>query len=399
MFQIISNALSRDIIGNCSEAEFINFLKNPDFTRKSQIDYARTLDRESYQYKNLKKTIPCIVFNYTHLEKINGSTRTNPTGYFYLDVDNIENIDVSSHNFVVASWRSLSGRGFGVLCRVSGVTLDNYSEVAKELSEELKIPYDSAAVSSDRVCVLPYDYLVYYNPNYIEYKVTSKKGDIQYTEKEIKSIKVEMDVTFLQNEKIRMSNLDELIVDIDFNGELFIDLKNNKLRYAQVFVANTILDGKRNGTMFPIASQIYGLNPWMNKTTLFNFCNAINEDRFHPVISPQEMQEIVDKVISNGAKLNLNMTKRYLFNPDYRLNGKERKKIAIENSNRERGENTFNMILLEVNNWNFLDRGKITQDKLSNHIKKSTRTVKRHYSEIKEQIKLLNKDCKNLCNK
>ncbi len=114
MFQIVSNIFNRIIITSLTLEEYISTMKNPDFVRKSQVDLARQtyknseLKKDDPLYKSIKNSLPCITFLNTFNSSVINENIVKSTGFMYLDIDNIEHIDISKHSFVVSYWKSLS---------------------------------------------------------------------------------------------------------------------------------------------------------------------------------------------------------------------------------------------------------------------------------------------------
>lgn len=396
MFHLLQNVKKRNIVTDLSIEAFIDAMKNPDFIRKSQVDGARALNKADDEYRKIKETLPCLVFNFTHDGYVKGSTATAPTGYVFIDIDNTEKIDLSQYPYVVAAWSSLSNKGMGVLVKADGVTTKNYKEVTNQISKELGVKNDDKAISIDRLCVLGYDNDIYYNPNSTTYTFTNTYFKSNSTELvQFNPIinytnKVALDCT---NKRFRYSNLEELIGDIDFKGELFIDLGENKVKYAEVVIPKVINDGSRNVIMFAIVSQVFGLNTWVTEDTLLNWAMVINKDKFRPELDEQELRNIVRKVhCKELPPIILNKSKRFLFNPDYDLTGAKKRSLATSYRNKQEGIKNTNRIIGIIQNWDFEEHGRISQSKLANISGMSIRTIKNKYKIIKEVVDLINED-------
>lgn len=396
MFQIVSNVFNRSIITSLSLDEYINTMKNPDFVRKSQVDLAREtyknseLKKDDPLYKSIKNSLPCITFLNTFNNYVINENIVSPTGFMYVDVDNVSDIDFSVYPFVVSYWKSLSNNGYGVLikCENIGELQDNI----KELSIFFNITLDKNAVSKDRLNVLGYDDNIYYNPNYTSYVFSdSKKVSLCY----IKESSNRLQQIDTKNEvgDIRFSNLKDLIKGYDFNGEPFIDLGENKLEYAEVFVPKNIFEGNRNKSMFVLCSQIRGLNAWISESMLFRVCSTINKDKFKPELSIHELSEIVKKVYSKeNPVVMLNKTKRILFNPDYTLSKFDRQSMATKQIRAVEAVKNTSKIIKCVEEWDFETNGKITQDKIAKMTGFGIATIKRRSTEIKKVFSILNEE-------
>jgi len=396
MFQIVSNVFNRSIITSLSLDEYINTMKNPDFVRKSQVDLAREtyknseLKKDDPLYKSIKNSLPCITFLNTFNNSVINENIVCPTGFMYLDIDNIQHIDISKHSFVVSYWKSISNNGYGILIKCENI--GDLQKNIKELSLLFNIELDKNAVSKDRLNVLGYDNDIYYNPNYTSYVFSdSEKVSLSYIK--VSSIRLQQIDTKNEVGDIRFSNLKDLIKEYDFNGEPFIDLGENKLEYAEVFIPKNIFEGNRNKSMFVLCSQIRGLNAWISESMLFRVCSTINKDKFRPELSVHELSEIVKKVYSKeNPVVMLNKTKRILFNPDYTLSKFDRQSMATKQIRAVEAVKNTSKIIKCVEEWDFETNGKITQDKIAKMTGFGIATIKRRSTEIKKVFTILNEE-------
>lgn len=395
MFQIVSNIFNRSIITEVSLDEYINMMKNPDILRKSQVDLARKTYKESSNkkddplYKSIKNSLPCITFLNTFKEYANNENIIGSTGFMYLDIDNVSDINISQFSFVVAYWKSLSNNGYGILIKCDNTS--DLQENIKEISNILGIKLDKNAVSKDRLNVIGYDTNIYYNPDYTSYVFKDCKIGITNLHNTVEYRYVNKDTENIG--EIRFSNIDELLSNYDFNGEPFIDLGDDKLEYAEVFVPKNIFEGNRNKSMFVLCSQIRGLNTWISKNLLFKVCNTINIDKFRPALDEEELMKIVENVINKqNPVVVLNKTKRILFNPDYKFSGTERKSMSIKQIRSVEGDKNTKKIIDCVVNWDYTKNGKLSQSKIAKELGFGIATVKRRSEKIKEILQEINLD-------
>lgn len=399
MFQIVSNVYNRNVITSLSIEEFINMVKFPDFLRKSQVDLARKiyiespLNKQDPAYISIKNSLPCITFLNTFDNYVANENIVSPTGYMYVDVDKVDYINLSKFDFVVAYWKSLSNDGYGILIKHKINNKLVLQDCLAELSELFELPLDKGAVSKDRLNAIPYDNNIFYNSEYKEYVFNKETRIVSNSNNNPLSIRLQVNDTIYEEEKIRFSNLKEMISKYDFKGEPFIDLGDNKLQYAEVFVPRKIFEGNRNKSMFVLCSQIRGLNPWIKENYLFKVCDTINKDKFKPMLDEKELSDIVSKVFSKEDVLvTLNKTKRILFNPDYDLNKKEKQSMAATQIRGVEGEKNTEKIITYLNNWDFEALGKISQSKLAKVSGFGIATIKRRSEKIKDIFEILNQE-------
>ncbi len=396
MFQIVSNIFNRSIITSLTLEEYIYTMKNPDFVRKSQVDLARQtyknsqLKKDDPLYKSIKNSLPCITFLNSFNNSVINENIIKYTGFMYLDIDNIEYIDISKHSFVVSYWKSLSNNGYGILIKCENI--GDLQKNIKELSDLFNIELDKNAVSKDRLNVLGYDNDIYYNDNYTSYVFTnSELVSLGYIKDS--NIRLQQIDTKIGIEEIRFSNLKDLIKGYNFDGEPFIDLGENKLEYAEVFVPKNIFEGNRNKSMFVLCSQIRGLNAWISESMLLRVCSTINKDKFKPELNAHELSEIVRKVYAKeNPVVMLNKTKRILFNPDYTLTKFDKQSMATKQIRAVEAKKNTAKIIKCVEEWNFELLGKITQSKIANVTGFGIATIKRRSTEIKKVFSILNEE-------
>lgn len=387
MFQIISNIYSRSIITAVSLDEFIHLMRNPDFVKKSQVDLAREiyksspLQKDDPAYKGIKNALPCITFLNVFDGSVVNANIVRPTGFMYLDIDGVESIDLSRFSFVVAYWKSLSNNGYGILIKCTNFS--DLSENLLEMSSVLGIPLDKGAVSRDRLNIIGYDSNIYYNSNYTNYDFKdTKKVSLAYNILFPLRLQAKQP-EYRSDNKIRFSNLKDILEEYDFKGQDYIVLKE-KIEYAEVFVPKKIFEGNRNKSMFVICSQIRGLNTWITKEGLFRVSSTINKDRFKPELPDRELNSIVSKVFDKETPVvMLNKTKRILFNPAAVKTGKERQEISRKQIGKYRSDITTGVILECVDNWDETEDGKMTLNKVAVKTGLGISTVKKRSKDIK----------------
>lgn len=399
MFQIVSNIYNRSVIATITIDEFVNEVRSPGLATRYQINKAREVYSTSPEkkndslYKSIKNSLPCITFLNTFDKYVSNENIIKSTGYMYIDVDNIDFIDLKNHSFVVCYWKSLSNNGYGIVIKYDVNSVLDLQDCVSELSEVLGISLDKNAVSKDRLNVISYDENIYYNKNYTEYTFNNKKmvSNTYINTNLINRLQV-IDTTYEEG-NLRFSNLEELIKSYDFDGNPFIDLGDNKLQYAEVFIPKEIFDGNRNKSMYVLCSQIRGLNPWITEDYLLKVCNTINKDKFKPQLDFRELVDIVRKVCSKKEPVvMLNKTKRILFNPDYVLTKKEKQSMTATQIRGVEAEKNTKKIITCLNSWDFERLGKISQSKLAKETGFGIATIKRRAKKINHIFEILNKE-------
>ena len=361
MFNIITNVKNRTVIENISLDELINQLKNPSIIHKKIVDRARVLGKNSLEYDNIKKSLPCFVPNYTHNSYVKVDTINKSTGFIYIDVDYELSLDFSKFSFIAASWKSLSGVGSGILVALDdtvdiGVELKTMRAIINDICSTLDVKPDSCAVSRDRLNVIGYDYEAYYNENYSKYEVTNLINNSEYKvdKKENKklSIRLARNVHFYEGD-LRLTNLDDFTKDFVFkDDELYIDMSDNPIEYTEVYIPKSIGSGERNSRLYKILSAVRGLNPMLSKDRLIGFAKHINNTKCYEPLEENELINICIRISETAPNLFPNKVKKYVFNPIYTLTGVERRSVASSESIKKAGRKTTKKLLDYVKYWN-----------------------------------------------
>lgn len=413
MFDLIPRIKNRRVSGEISVENLVDALKNPSFTQKALVDKARTLPKDSVDYHDLKASLPCIVPNYRHNGYIKAATIKKPTGYLYIDIDNDISFDPTPFDYVVACWKSLSGKGKGVLVSVDNLPTDNIEKgsldyAVQQIATLLGIEPDKAAISRDRLNVIGYDKDVYYNPSHTTYSVewgtinnstnnSTNKGNSKKVSKgynKSNNIRLQPNDTFYSKD-IRLTDIDEKLKKYHFGeDEVYLDLEEDKIKYSSVFIPPKIEKGGRNSKLFYLSSAVFGLNPNIEENRLTGYMRKVNSSVCDEPLREEEINNICRKVYKQGPTLYQNKTKRFIFNTMFELSGSERKSIAARETGLKRGKATTEKIINTILRWDVAEEGKITYKKVAEATGVSEVTIKRRSKTIRPMIKEMNQDLK-----
>jgi hypothetical protein len=391
MFQIVENWEKRKIIESLTLDSLIERIRNPSSDFLNKVSEIRNLPRKSKEYDDIKRTLPCFTTAFNFRGYISNKNIGSPTGYLYLDIDNVDNINLD-HPSVVFYCKSISNKGFSIIVGVIGVTSENVSKITQSVAQELDIKLDTDAISKDRLTVISYDKEAYYNPEhtYFLYESGVLKNP-HYNTKHYNIISNDCN-----GGKIIKDNFWEVTKDIDFNGELYKDYGKEKLGYIKLMTPfKDVEDGHRNTTMNKICYFIKGLNPQVEKNIIYSYLEAINIAKFKPKLREDEIRSILDSVFRiENIKLYPNEFRRFIYNPDYELTTTQRRQENMKAIGKDKVDKTKSELLYFINNWDFTKLGKITQLKLTTISCKNKKTIEKYYPLYKEKIKDL-----NLCSK
>ncbi|ALJ05195.1 hypothetical protein APS56_08695 [Pseudalgibacter alginicilyticus] len=388
MFNYFPSIKSSDLVeGFVSPEEFLYQIKSGEDYANKVLEAREIYKSNKENYTLFKQTnLPCYSLNFTFNKIRSNDTINEASGYIYLDIDN--NLEIELGNpLIFASWVSLSGHGRGVLVKVNGLNKANFSYTYNEISRELSIHSDNGARKATQVNVLSYDPDLYLNNTSNTFLAISKK-DQYSTKKTKKTIGTVMGSEF---HNLRFDNLDELIENIEFDGEVIYDFKQ-KIKYADAYIPfGGYQEGYRNNGLCGYAYQVRALNPKVNFKTLYNLLKIVNQEQCHPPLHNFKIRKIVESVmeIKNFAPI-MNKTRRFVYNKDYQLNVSQRKSEMMRLINAGRTENSKIKIENAIYDWDFETMGKITQKGIRSITGLNLKTIKKYYPLYKSDIKLLN---------
>lgn len=392
MIQIIQNWEKRKVIGSISIDELMDRVVNPEYNQKLLIETARKFERKSEEQNKIKEKLPCFTSAFSFKGYINKNNVSLPTGYLYLDVDNVDNIELD-HPSVVFYCKSFSGKGYTVIVGVIGVTTKNIRELTIKIGAELNIKVDEAAISIDRLTIISYDINAYHN---------SEHTYFLFVENELKNPHYNsISYTYISNEynggKIRFDNFLEECSKIDFNGELLKDFGDNKLACFKIkFPFNTVTEGSRSTTLNYLCYYIKALNPLIDKNKMEAILNSVNINRFSPKLNEKDIVNTINSVFRiENFNVEPNIFRRFIYNPDYVLTTKEKRQNNIKIIHSDNSKKTLQIINSKIDNWDFLKNGKITQKTLALESGKNIKTIEKYYKEFKDKINSKNIAYKN----
>jgi len=387
---------SSKVLGQLSAQEFLKKIKEGDENIEN-IELAREYYfDDAVKYVNIKKNLlPCFSLNFTFDNIRRNCNIIGSTGCIYIDIDDSIDIDLSNP-LIYSTWISLSGFGRGTLVKVENLTRENFSINYELISKELGVESDNGAKKISQVNVLSYDPNIYIN-NSSDVWIAK---DLSLTDKEkthysikIKTTNTIATVMGSNMPLLRFDNLDELIENVEFNGDVIHDYRT-KITYSKVMIPfNGIPIGKRNSTITAITYQQRALNPLIEKSFLFRIINKINRKSCEVPLPVNEIDSIVKHVmnIENIVPIE-NANRRFVFNKDYGLTSTEKRQEVMKILNSDRTSKSIKNIENAINEWDFNIDGKITQKALSLKIPMNIKTVKKYYPEFKSEIQQLNNE-------
>lgn len=165
-------------VADKSIEEVLNSIKKPSTRHKNRILNIRKMVEESKDYETKKAYLPLIMWNGVFV-----STKVKdlvePSNFLYIDIDYKPKFNLSDIPFIYAYWKSVSGRGYGMLVRSSDLSYQNYSATYRKIAAMLQvygIVVDKQACNINRGNAASYDPDLYINKDAVI--VESKKVKI-----------------------------------------------------------------------------------------------------------------------------------------------------------------------------------------------------------------------------
>lgn len=384
MINYFKNVQSPSVLKEIDIYTAIDMIKNPDDEIKEKINQARELYSltNKDEYNKIKALLPCFTFNFRFNDYKKTDNIIEPTGLIYLDVDDKTDIDLENNPYIFASWKSVSGKGRGILVQVDNLTVDNFKLNYKLIADELDIKADLNAAKPTQFCIHSYDEELYFNDNSIIWVCKDEKKHPKHSYPFHKG----------NNEMGRKKGIRfNTITDYDFKDEPYIYFEDEKEFLSVVNVPPIIEEGGRNSILYGIAYQIKALNPEIDYSELSRLVHFINKKRCMPSLGTREVEIIINKVDKLvEPKPMLNIERRFIFNPDFKLTRKQKAQIMNPLLGKKRSENTIQKIKECLNDWDIVKYGKVTQKSLTEVLGMDKKTIQKYYRLFDDKISAIN---------
>jgi hypothetical protein len=373
--------------------EFLERIKSPDSLTLEKIEKARDYKANGSDllYGKLKNELPCFTLNFSFKNKKANKNIKEASGFIYIDVDGETNINLN-HPLVFASWLSLSGKGRGILVKVNGLSLNNFDINYEAISNELDIIADPFAAKATQFTVHSYDEGLYINENSETWEAINKNINSPtslVSERGKKKGAVELG----ENDKLRFDN----IKDIDFGGEDYIVFPEEKGLIAKAFIPKAIYKGGRNSIISALSIQLRALNPNLSEERFAKLIDSLNNSHCQPPLNEKEINSIIAKTLSaEDIEPFFNTPRRVIFNPECKLNKKEKSIITNRITGKIRRTRTINQLKDIIQNWEIKELGKITQKKLAEFSGRNIKTIEKYYKNFTTEINYINSMFKQL---
>lgn len=163
--------------------EALMSIKKPSWRHKKRVLDIREMVKQGKDYEKKKAFLPVIMWTGTFFNsKVAGLAK--PNNFMYVDIDNNPSIDLSTIPFVYAYWRSVSGRGYGLLVKSKNICHANYSATYRKVADmfhKYGVIVDKQTCNINRGNAASYDPNLYINEDAVvveakEVKVSQPKN-------------------------------------------------------------------------------------------------------------------------------------------------------------------------------------------------------------------------------
>ena len=323
LVDVFANCLSPDVIRSVSLSSWLK-----DIQQGKQQDIIRQIrvrGDAGYEMKVTQLETACFQFRFR-------STKTNDdivesTGLVYVDLDDQDHYNPED---VYAAWRSVGGKGWGILYRVEGVTKKNISSIVKALVARYGLHNCKNAVKATQQTVLSYDNNLYINDNckvfhtedLLQKEVTKKCHLALYKREEKKEQSRKLNDTF--SETLHFNNLHEMEFDTQYafstEGYEWVNCKWPKRGTPR---------GKRARTIMAYFGNWIMLNHGHDPSHLANRMN----DEFQEPLKQDEVQRILSYLFKKKEEGTLftiqwNKKRKILFNQHEEITTKQKRSIC-----------------------------------------------------------------------
>ena len=370
--------------------DWLEKIKSSEYSET--IKQARIFGKDSDIYKSIKKSIPCVTYNFLFKDYKKNSNIFSSTGLIFIDIDNSDfDINTINKDKVFCYYKSFGGNGYSILVKVENLDYNNFEETYLNIVNELNLMtyYDDKAVKHTQYSILSFDPNIFINHNSYIFKSNQNKKVSFGINKEKNHIGILPNDTFSES-KIRFNNIDDYFKDNDDDYILFEEKQN----IVKPFIPVVTNEGSRNQRMYYLLSQYALLNMDYGDAFLNSLANTIN-NTFTPKLEQNEIKQIIKSVIkkraNNELELNYNEPRRIIFNPKKQISGEQRRIISNKKIGEFRTNKTLQKIYDCIEDWNFKKYNKITQKNISIELGISIPTIKRYWKNFKDYVYNLNK--------
>lgn len=373
-------------------------INNP---KKDIIEEMRCLNRDSNEYKAMKKKLPYVSPSGFFSKIRKNENLIEPSGILYYDVDSDDQRGEELKEYVIDKYAhllymcglSVSGKGLFIYIKVNGLTKENFSAVYEHVKTKIlkDIKTDNNAKGISRAHVIPYDPHVYVNHNCsidvedldIVYTPSTYIGTLSIRNEE--KIGYTPDVPFLSKDIIWPYIKHETY---EYRGDMVFDIE--PVDNLKLYIPKFIPDGKKHKIFRGIVNGLVMNNPDITLFHVLSVINYVNERCTGN--RPMDMREMIrtveaeyKRILQTGEIKSKTSLKLVHLNKNLKLPKDE--KIRIANQVNGLIKKYESVKRIEEARADILSKGKkVTKRFVAAVSKLSSKTVKRNWDMTTQQI-------------
>jgi len=378
------------VLGHIEFQSIFHLIRVSPYDQK--ICEARKYPKGHPIYEENKCSIPSFSPNACFYHKRSLDTVKDLTGYIYLDFDGILSSAIFTQlPFVYACWLSFGGRGYGVLIKVEGLTLENFTEVWLYLEDyflkNFSLKIDPQTKDYSRQTVLSSDPNIHVNPSVVPLNVNaidlSPFKTFTYEDFSLSPDLFNLSDNYSSTtEKFYQKIIYKTTLD-DYEGKPYIIIPEGKL-YKNAYIPRIVKDGKRHTWLSGYAYSLLFNNDKISYSSLTNILMKVNTQHCQPPLEYKDIKQMVNSFMKRRSNKTLKIyakKKRIWFDPESGMSLHDKQVIVGTVNGRFRRERTLTE-LTEIYKELKIAFGKVTQPMLQDHSEYSIRTIKTYWHDI-----------------
>ncbi|WP_316797300.1 hypothetical protein [Pedobacter agri] len=417
---------------------FYNSIKEPEIAGKIQIqDWLNQIQSSKYSdsilaarigildYSITKAQLPAVTWNFNFIGYKKDSNCIYSTGYVFIDIDNEDfNIDSIDKSKIYSYYKSFGGKGYGIICKVLGITFENFKTSYLSICMDLGILnfIDRNAVKASQYSVLSFDPNLFINSN-------SHVFDFSLSPEELNDsiLAYRKEILELNFKKANLSDVsenDNNFVPISIVSKekktytIEMGTKSNTIKYnslSDVKLENPYLvnwdgieeikctipmkklkDGRKRSLVAYTANYLY-LNQNLPFENVLATISKVNKLMCLIPLPQKIVYGIVNSIFQQKIENRLKpitSIRKIVFSKDSGYNKEDKLAICRKVLAEKTVKNSKEKIYLFIEEWDFGLNKKITVRKLAEVSKMNFKTIAKYYPEFKDLIQSLNNEHK-----
>jgi len=375
---------------------------------KQQVELARSYGKGTLSYQLVKGKIETFTPNGEFFYRRATRNLQHFSGFIYLDTDGFTNKTLfKQSDFIYACWESLSGEGLGALARVDNLDYINFKTVWQYLANYFQnkgITIDPQTKDIARQNIISYDPNIYINKGcvvldanqiYESYSATTISNQtVSYTSSTTNPPTTNYCSSYstINTDLFNDNDVVELFRKIKYNTTLdsyenkdYVVIETGK-NCRNAFIPKVIKDGERHLWLSSFTITLLFNNPSISYQQLSNLVLNVNRNNCNPSLDTKEVINLTkwyyDKFVNNSLTIRTKLKKIWI-NPEAELTLKQKRTIISKETGNLRRKKTLLAIQCAYDALK-KDNKDVTQKMVYNALKKSLRTIKYYWSDIKK---------------